>query len=251
MITPYDFVAQHSESIFGVFGAIGTIFAIFSWIRYRKFKRVAYLLRTSKIIEKKNEIPQLRVIYGNEIVENLSLSRIAVFNDGNDVIDSSDMSRNDPLRIVIPKNFRILDARLFYVTSEANSFSLQISREENAVRINFDYLNRGDGCVVEIFYDSTVSDNITMRGSFKGIRKIDEKGRTSKEFRNYLIFIVLLICYCVWIGQELSSLSLTIGMYFVLSILLNFLPLLLYILYDRYKKRLGNVKFYESIIQEG
>lgn len=151
MITPYDFVAQHSESIFGVFGAIGTIFAIFSWIRYRKFKRVAYLLRTSKIIEKKNEIPQLRVIYGNEIVENLSLSRIAVFNDGNDVIDSSDMSRNDPLRIVIPKNFRILDARLFYVRSEANSFSLQISREENAVRINFDYMNRGDGCVVEIF----------------------------------------------------------------------------------------------------
>lgn len=248
MITQYDFVVEHLELIIGV---IGIIIAIFFWIRSRKFKRVAYLLRTFKITEKKNEIPKLRVMYGNEIVENLSLSRIAVFNDGNQVIDISDMSKKDPLRIVIPKDFRILDARLFYVRNEANNFSLEISREENAARIIFDYMNGGDGCVVEIFYDSTVSDDITVRGSFKGIRKIDKKGQTSKEFRNYLIFIVLFILYCLWIQGKL--LSLAIPLYLLLSVVLGLLPILLYeFLYGRYIKKflMGNVKFYESIVQE-
>jgi hypothetical protein len=148
------------------------------YIKSRRFIKPTYILKTIEIAQKQEEIPKLRILYEDEVIEHLSLSRIAIFNDGSQTIDSSKMSGKDPLRVSVSKNFRILDARFLYPGTKANDFSFKVSEKKDSVRIKFDYINEGDGCVIELFHDGATDDDIFVLGSFKGVKKI-----TQKEFK--------------------------------------------------------------------
>ena len=74
------------------------------------------------VLAKEREVPGLKISFGNELIEKLFLTRVAIYNDGNQVIDASDAAKKDPLRIVIPDGFRIFDAGFFLLEMKQMTF---------------------------------------------------------------------------------------------------------------------------------
>lgn len=241
MNTLYDLVKGNLGLIVGIAGII-TGFLL--WLKPRRPRRLAYLVKTTRITEKQERIPKFKIMYENKNIEAFSLSRIALFNDGNEVIDSSIMSKKDPLRIIISESFQILDMNLFYIKNEANDFSLVRNEKGNVTEISFDYMNEGDGCIVEIFHDGATLDDISVVGSFKGIKGINRKeieGVSREETDFYLVLSLALL------GSLLAVQILHVPS--TLGFLLPIISLLIYrFMYYRYLKKflISNAEFFES-----
>ncbi len=56
-----------------------------------------------------SKIPALKILYDNQPVENLTLTRISIWNRGIDPIEYSDFAPSDRLRIEVEKSFKLLD----------------------------------------------------------------------------------------------------------------------------------------------
>lgn len=178
-----------------VIGTIGILIGAFGIIRSRKFKKPAFITKTFRIIGHEKELSMLAIAYGNRIVKTLSITRVAVFNNGNQVIDVSDVAKKDPLRIGVSKNSKIFGARFSYVKNEANGFSLKIDEERNFIEIEFEYMNGGDGCVIEIIHGGVMSDGISVTGSFKGVGKVQKSEVISGTLwrRSFPLFLIISI----------------------------------------------------------
>jgi hypothetical protein len=241
MNTLYDLIKGNSGLIVGI---IGIMIGFLSFLKSRRQRKLAYLVKTTRITEKQEKIPKFKIMYENKNIEAFSLSRVALFNDGNEVIDSSIMSKKDPLRIIISESFQILDMNLFYIKNEANDFSLIRNEKGNVAEIDFDYMNEGDGCIVEVFHDGAASDDISVAGSFKGIKGINQKqieGMSREETHFYWVLtLALLVSLLAFRILHLSS---------TLTLVLPFISLFIYrFVYYRYLKKflISNVEFFES-----
>jgi hypothetical protein len=237
----YDLIKGNSGSIIGI---VGILIGFLLWVKSRRSKKLAYLIRTIRITETEERISKLRIMYENEIIKAFSLSRIALFNDGNEVIDSSIMSKKDPLKIIISESFQILDINFLYIKNKANDFSLVKYKEKNIIGIYFDYMNEGDGCIIEIFHDGASSSDISIAGSFKGIKRISQlemEGRSRDEIHLYLALISILLG-CALVNRVIN---LQPSLIFALAIIIFFIY---GFLYSRYIKRflICNTEFFES-----
>lgn len=187
----YDLIRGHLQLIIG---ALGVIIGLLSIVYFRKYKKPSYILKTMKFETKKGKNPKLKILYEDNPVEILSLSRVAIFNDGNQAIRGSDIARRDPLRIITSRDFRVFDPEFFYIKNEANDFSLEESEEGNVININFDYMNGGDGCIVQFLHDGATSDDISVVGSFVDVQKfvrMEEDKITFKEYFGNLFGILI------------------------------------------------------------
>ena len=63
-----------------------------------------------------------------------------------------------------------------------------MNREEGVIWVTFDYMNEGEGCVVEIFDDIDRFHDISVTGSIKGIKEIQRKVLAKSDLRTYLVF---------------------------------------------------------------
>ena len=254
-----DILSLIENNIITIVGiSIPTIIAIILYLKSRKVKKPIYFLRTFDIAKRDKKIPKLKLIYEGHPVETLSITRIAVLNNGNETIDSRDVAKNDPLRIEISKNFKILDADFHYIRNQANDFSLETIEKQNIIKINFDYIDEGDGGIIQVIHDGAKSGDVSVGGSVKGaggiVQRDDKEG--AKEY--ILFFIPLAIAaFTGMITAALISVTLEFYMNYILSdfwdlvLILISLLIWLYILsiLSNFLKRKffkNHIEFYES-----
>ena len=83
-----------------------------------------------------------------------------------------------PIKITIKEGYRILDAKIIYQKNIANSIKEHLNSENNEVIISFDYLDFEDGFVLQIFHTADSSDEISVNGTIKTVRKLERRSNT-------------------------------------------------------------------------
>lgn len=163
--SPFITVASFVLAIFGI------VLAVFFYIRSRRNKEPVYTKKSFNIIQDfSSKLTDLAIKYKNESVNNLTITKIAFWNDGRDTINMVDVAEADPLRISITDDSKILSAEVIYSGNPANRFRIS-DIKENSVKLLFDYIDKNEGGIIQIIHTGKSSKNIDVKGIIKGAGK--------------------------------------------------------------------------------
>jgi len=135
--------------------------------RSRRYKRPVYTVSSVTLVEDaESSVNGLEVRYRSEAVSTLTVTKVALWNAGNETVDAADLSDQDPLRIEVVDG-EILDVVVVARTSPVTSLSVSLA-DDNAARVRFDFLDRRQGGVVQVVHTGLKSDNCRLLGTIRG-----------------------------------------------------------------------------------
>lgn len=172
------------------------VFAIYTWIVGKKKKEFSYFSNSYKIIQKgKSSIPQLQLTYENRNIEDLSITKYAIWNSGNEVINTNDIVSEKPLKITASSDAVILNTEVIAESEETNKFIID-KQQENFSTINFDYVDPRDGVVIQIIH---TGEYLEFDGKIKGGKKLKNlnKRESGKKISRKAARKILTILLCI------------------------------------------------------
>ena len=148
---------------------IAIVLAFYFYNKGKMIREPRWSIITANLIQNyDSKIADLKVLYKGGDIENLSISKIAIWNNGAMTILNTDIPQTHPLEIVGNENVRLLDVKLLAANNEANQFSATMASGGQSVFLNFDYLDKAQGAVVQIIHTGTSSDDLKLTGAVKG-----------------------------------------------------------------------------------
>lgn len=151
--------------IMGFLTVFGTILAIYGILGAWRFRRISYRRHDHVWKNAEKYFDELQIVTKDNVSE-VCIARFAIWNSGTKYINDFDMASKGPIRIVAKDNAKVIDARVVTVTDEYNNIQC-IKEDEKNIRIAFDFLNRGDGAIVEVAYCGK-GNAIFLSGRIKG-----------------------------------------------------------------------------------
>lgn len=183
-------------------------FAIYTWFAGRRKKELAYTTNSYKIIQKgKSLIPELEISYRNKNIEDLTITKYAIWNSGNEVIDSSDIVESKKLMIILKgEKESILNSEIIAESDESNNFRIDLLQDNTAL-INFDYIDPKEGAIIQIAHTGN-NDSLQVDCKIKGGRIIRNSSKkinkkiSRRSYRNLTtilmgIFVALMTFLCI------------------------------------------------------
>lgn len=145
--------------------------------RSRRSKDPRWAIRNTTLIEGySSKLRDLEVFYKGDRVEDLSVCRIAFWNDGKATIDRQDIATANPLRIASRDQARILDAKVLATNSRSSQFTASLPDTRTAAHLlEFDYLDHGHGAVLQVVHTGTSEEDLEVVGDIKGSSGIQKK----------------------------------------------------------------------------
>ncbi|WP_299287349.1 hypothetical protein [uncultured Mucilaginibacter sp.] len=155
---------------------LGIVFTIYFYFKSKKSRLPVYIIRTINLVKEKfQKIDTVQILYSGEKVNNLSISKIAFWNDGKETIDSSNVAINHPLKLNISEEFDILYAEILFQKNNSNDFKIDISEDNKSISIIFDFFDYEDGIVLQLFHTGNSSDDLSISGTIKSVKNIRRK----------------------------------------------------------------------------
>lgn len=157
--------------------AVGSlVLAVYFYFKGKKVKLPVYILKTNNLVtESIKNVSSVQILYNNNKISNLSVTKIALWNEGKDTIDNADVAKSDPIKIMINPSFEILEAEILYSKNAANDFKLALSEDKKFVEICFDFFDYEEGIVIQLFHTASSSDDIYVTGKVKSVKTILRK----------------------------------------------------------------------------
>jgi len=154
----------------------------------------------------------LNIKYFENDIKSFTIARFIFWNNGNETIRNSDIPSKDKFCIEIKNNYNILNASLLKVTNDSNNVSFKLSENKKILYIYFEYLDKHDGFVLQIFHNSSDSKPFIINGSIMGFGEI-KKGFTivnspfskilgkffKQEYHSYIRRIIYFIIILIYI----------------------------------------------------
>jgi len=177
---------MQTDIIIGVtIGIIGIIIGIFgSYYFYRKSlreKAPCWVIRSNNLIKGfSSRFQNLQVLFKGKQVENLTISKVMFWNDGAETIKNDDIETVNRIRISTTKEVSLLDAKILATNNHSSQFEVNLDEENNCVYLEFDYLDKKQGAVVQVIHTGSSSQDLEVIGDIKGVKVITQKGLTPK-----------------------------------------------------------------------
>lgn len=151
-----------------ILSIVGIIATIYFAKKSRKEKDPKYFLRTHNLIRDfSNQLKALEINYAGQTISNLTVTRIFFWNNGMDTIDKVDIAEASPILIKMKNDYKILSAKVLYTKNATNRFSI-LQHPDESILINFDYLDKNEGGVIQILHTGQSSNDIELLGAIKG-----------------------------------------------------------------------------------
>jgi hypothetical protein len=167
-----------------VLAVIGIVLAYFFYRRGRRTKEACWAIRTNNLVAGYgSKLGDLEVLYKGQKVENLSISRIAFWNEGAETIDRQNLVTANPLRITTKGEVKLLDIKRLAVNNEASGFAVSLENDMGSARIEFDYLDREHGAVLQVVHTGKRSEDLDLVGAIKGVETLQCR---QVQFTKYL-----------------------------------------------------------------
>ena len=160
-------------------GIAGIISGVISAYIFYRSKKPCWAVRNNVLFEGySSKIGELDIRFNGEQVENLSISRIVFWNQGSETLDRQDIETVNPLRIGTNEEIEILDVSVSLTNSSSSQFETELASDRKSVNLGFDYLDKGQGAIVQVIHTGTRGSDIQIIGAIKGVKKIRKKNIT-------------------------------------------------------------------------
>jgi hypothetical protein len=118
---------------------------------------------------------KLSVSHDGRPVSSLSRTRVALWNRRGDTIEGSSVLSSDPVRVSVAEGETIFRASVLSSSRPQNGISIEIGEHGSATAvIRFDFLDSGDGAVVEVLHSG--APEVTITGTVKGTDLAEQLG---------------------------------------------------------------------------
>lgn len=159
---------QWLNLIFLLLAVLGIIVSFYLYFKGKRRKNPIYLIKTFNLIRNRvSKLKQVKIVYDERTIKNLSITKVSIWNKGNEVINNTDIAPKEPIRVVVDNGK--LDAIVRQVKNESNNFSIHISQDKKSVIIDFDYFYTNEGISFEVYHTGTSGKNIKLKGSLKDL----------------------------------------------------------------------------------
>lgn len=161
-----------------ILAIIGILLTIYFAAKSRRKKEPKYLMRTISLISSNiKKIKFLNIHYKKLEIENLSVTKLAFWNNGRETIRSSDVAPKNPIQITIKNDFRILLCDIIYQKNESNGFVLKLSADKKNIIISFDYVDYLEGIVMQIYHTGNSSSDLVIDGHVMSYGRLSRNNR--------------------------------------------------------------------------
>lgn len=147
----------------------GIIIAVVIYIKSKKTKSVFYAIRNYNLIRDfVSKIPLLKISWDEEKIENVSISKVALWNSGSDVVENRDIASLDPLTISVLSPFKILDKNIIYSKNSKNKLELILNEEGTKIEVKFEFIDRQEGVIIQVIHTGKRKEDLHITGTIKG-----------------------------------------------------------------------------------
>jgi len=131
-------------------------------------KKPYYYKQSIEIISKGfiEEHKEFVINYREFEIQQLTNTKIALWNGGRGLISNSDIASSQLLAISAKENITVYGAKIIYQTEESCKF--ESIYDYKRVDIEFEYMGKNDGCVLSILHSGKSSDDLEITGTVKG-----------------------------------------------------------------------------------
>ena len=164
---------------------IGFVLAYVFYRRSRRSKEPCWSVRNNVLIEGySSKVGKLDIRFKDEQVENLSIARIAFWNQGAETLDRHDIETINPLRIEADEEIEILDVSVSLTNSSSSQFETELVNDRKSAKLDFAYLDKGQGAIVQIIHTGIKESDIQIVGDIKSVKKIKRKDAPLPSIRS-------------------------------------------------------------------
>jgi len=169
------------EIILAVFlSMLGIIVGVILHFKSKKRKALFYSKASINIFSNKKQlIKDIKILYRDEKIENLTTTTVAIWNGGNETIDYSDLAPSNKLKILSREGIVFYDYDFVYRSEPTNKIdfpdSMLVEEVDNQIHLKFDYIDKKQGCIIKIIHSGKNSDDIIVTGTVKGFGKIRQR----------------------------------------------------------------------------
>lgn len=165
-------IINYGGFVIGVFGIVLSIYLYRKSIE-AKDPRCYYLTYQDIVKLDGQGETKIKLLYGNEEVERVFTTYIWLWNAGKKTIQRGDIPTKAPLVIKLideKQALKILDYKVIKVSRNAIEFSIT-KQSEKTLDIQFDFLDRKDGVVIEIQHSGSFMTTISIEGIIQGAQE--------------------------------------------------------------------------------
>ena len=126
--------------------------AIIVYFKQKRSARLQFVIYRQTIVGKEAERPNLTIFYRSEEIKSVYIYKIALWNSGNHTILKDALNTNDPLKLKVDTNGRILDISAVSTTDSSISLTVH-SVGTSEFLLTFDFLEPGQGGFIEVVSD--------------------------------------------------------------------------------------------------
>lgn len=204
-------------SLIGIVGTILGIIGIFSYKISRSSAEPMYQKCCLRLLgrEEDNLPKEVTVLFKGKEVDRLSKTTLILWNHGTEILDGKDVVSSDPITITFDGDDNILSYKILKKTKKTNKIDF-VKNEQHILHMSFEYLDPGDGIILEILHDSE-KRYPEITGAIKGLPKgfIDSgKVYSNKQYKAHSIigqlfrFRKLMYITAILIGAAITVIGL-------------------------------------------
>lgn len=150
-------------------GALGLMLSFYFYVKSKREKKPVFLTKTYSLVKNQiSAIPGLSISFNETPIKSLSLTKLAFWNSGTETINCTDIVNSDPLRIDGTELNTIVGAKISFTRRSVSNIEVRLV--ENIVQLSFDYLDKNDGAIVDIYHTEPLKINVS--GTIKGCETI-------------------------------------------------------------------------------
>lgn len=148
---------------------LSVILAIAFFIRSKRAKEPRFAIRSFNLVRDfVGRLEALEMLYAGQRIGNLTVTKIAFWNNGAETMNQEDIASADPLVAKLKEEYTILDASVLFMKNDANQFSIDVSEDGSQLLLTFDYLDKDEGAVIQILHTGKSSKDVELSGTIKG-----------------------------------------------------------------------------------
>ena len=192
----------------GILGFIIGVIGIVLTIRSKKRKKISYEKNDFNLINEKaiNKTENLEVFHNKTKIKNLTISKIAIWNSGNQTIKKGDISETSQLMINLDENVSILEQKV--LSTSHNDLKVSIKNKTKFPIIKFNYLEPNNGFLIQITHTGRNSDCLNISGKIIGgskIKRVNDMSRNAEKRDHWTTkYIVLFFSIAILIVTNLN-----------------------------------------------
>lgn len=168
-----------------VVGVIVTV--LFFYFVERKEIDTKYAVDNTELIAAQTlDAPELELFWDNEKINDISSVKIAFWNSGKQFLSMENVSKTNPIRIIVPNGIRILFAEVIETSRPTLRFSTTYSQDSvstDGIILNIlddEAIEYMDGGVIKILFSGTPNGDFYVTGRILG----NTEGFTKSRWKN-------------------------------------------------------------------